>query len=215
MDRERAIQSPLRVGSLITLQSCQGIVVVPISTDHPLRRLFHDLVRGQFVRGAHVHDPDIAEYVTGVLTAFTHTDNLYRIRNARGRRLEDVAEMLIESNPLLEARSFDREREVRKHIGDFTLFFTGLFPEAVASLPRRRPFALDRFVDYVAAGKESYAVVASFNLFEYRHEAPLFRRLSDSFEQCVFGLNLVKGELEQLQSRSYRQLRSALGLDSL
>ena len=119
--------------------------------------------------------------------------------------------MLIESNPLLDAASFDREREVRKHIGDFTLFFTGLFPEAVASLPRLRPLSLDTFVDYMAAGKESYAVVAAFNVFEYRDEAPLFRRLSDRFEQCVFGLNLVKRELEQLQGDLYRQIRTDAG----
>jgi hypothetical protein len=37
--------------------------------------------------------------------------------------------MLIESNPMLEARSFDYERKVRKHIGDYTLFLTGLFPK--------------------------------------------------------------------------------------
>jgi len=29
---------------------------------------------------------------------------------------------------MLEARSFDYEREVRKHIGDYTLLLTGLFP---------------------------------------------------------------------------------------
>lgn len=61
---------------------------------------------------------------------------MYRIGNAGGRRLEEVADMLVESNPLLDAWSFDREREVRKHIGDFTLFFSGLFPEAVVSLLR-------------------------------------------------------------------------------
>jgi hypothetical protein len=49
--------------------------------------------------------------------------------------------------------------------------------------------------------------VASFNLFEYRDEAPLFRRLSDRFEECVFGLNLVKQELEEVQGVAYRQLR--------
>jgi len=38
---------------------------------------------------------------------------------------------------LLAARSFDREREVRKHISDDTLFLNGLFPEYVARLPRR------------------------------------------------------------------------------
>jgi hypothetical protein len=184
-----------------------------ISRDHPLRRLFEELVRRHFFRGAQLPDPEIAEYVSDLLTDFTHIDNLYRIRDARGRRLEEVAEMLIESNPLLEARSFDREREVRKHIGDFTLFFTGLFPEAVAALPRLRPLSVDNLIDYIRVGKESYAVVAAFNLFEYRREAPLFRRLSDRFEQCVFGLNLVKHELEQFQRRYYQDLRRHLGLD--
>jgi len=187
---------------------------MPIPREHPLRQLFGELVRRHFVRGVQLHDSDVAEYVTGILTDFTHVDHVYRIRNARGRRVEEIAEMLVESNPLLEASSFDREREVRKRVGDFTLFFTGLFPEAVASLPRLRPLSIDTFIDYVAAGKESYAVVAAFNLFEYRHEAPLFRRLSDRFEECVFGLNLVKREIEEVQSGAYRQLRSELGLDS-
>jgi hypothetical protein len=185
-----------------------------IPREHPLRQLFGDLVRRHFVRGVQLYDSDVADYVTGVLTDFTHVDNVYAIRNARGRRIEDVAEMLVESNPLLEAPSFDREREVRRHVGDFTLFFTGLFPEAVAFLPRLRPLSLDTFIDYVAAGKESYAVVAAFNLFEYRNEAPLFRRLSDRFEECVFGLNLVKREMEAARGGSYRQLRADLGLDS-
>jgi hypothetical protein len=184
-----------------------------ISREHPLRKLFQELVRRHFFRGAQLYDSDIAQYVSGVLADFTHVDNLYRIRNARGQPLQEVAEMLVESNPLLDAPSFSREREVRKHIGDFTLFFAGLFPEAIASLPRLRPLSLDTFVDYVAAGKKSYAVVAAFNLFEYRDEAPLFRRLSDRFEQCVFGLNLVKRELEELQRGSYRQLRADLGLE--
>ena len=172
---------------------------MPIRRDHPLRRLFHELV------GRHFRDdPRIAEYVCGVLIDFVHIDNLYRIRNARGRRLEDVGEMLIESNPMLEARSFDYEREVRKHIGDYTLFLTGLFPEYVASLPRRG-LRLDSLVDYVKAGKESYRIVSSFDQFEYQNEAPLFRRLSDSFELRVFGLHLVKQDLEREQRQQYRR----------
>jgi hypothetical protein len=171
---------------------------MPISSDHPLRKLFEDLVRRHLARGAYVHDRALIEYVGGVLTDFTHTDRLYQIRDARGRRLEEVAEMLVESNPILDATSFDRERAVRKHIGDFTLFYAGFFPEAIASLPRVHPLSVDAFVDYVAAGKQSYAVVAAFNLFEYRDEAPLFKRLSERFEDCVDGLHLVKREIEQL-----------------
>jgi len=169
-----------------------------MSSDHPLREFFEELVRRHFYHGADVHDPQVVSYIGGVLTDFMHTDRLYQIRNARGRRLQDVAEMLVESNPILDATSFDREREVRKHIGDFTLFFTGFFPEAVASLPRMHPLSVDAFVDYVAAGKESYAVVAAFNLFEYRDQAPLFKRLSERFEDCVDGLHLVKREIDEL-----------------
>ena len=113
---------------------------MPIPREHPLRQLFGELVRRHFVRGVQLHDSDVAEYVTGILTDFTHVDHMYRIRDARGHRVEEVAEMLVESNPLLEASSFDRERAVRKHVGDFT-FFTGLFPEAVASFPRLRPLS--------------------------------------------------------------------------
>jgi hypothetical protein len=185
-----------------------------ISQDHPLARMFEEMVRRHFVEDLQLHDAAVAQYVSGVLVDFTRTENLYRIHNLQGRPLKDVAEMLVASNPLLDAPSFDRERAVRKHVGDFTLFFTGLFPEAVASLPRFRPLSLDAFIDYIAAGKESYAVVAAFDLFEYEQEAPLFRQLSDHFEQCVFGLNLVKREIEALQSGPYRELRSNFGLES-
>ena len=177
---------------------------MPISLGHPLRRFFHELAIRHFQ-----DDRSIAEYVCGLLIDFVHIDNLYRIRNARGKRLEEVGEMLIESNPLLEARSYDRERAVRKHIGDYTLFLIGLFPEYVASLPRRG-LRLDSLVDYVKAGKESYRIVSYFDQFEYRDEAPLFRRLSDSFELRVFGLNLVKQDLEREQRQHYRRWRELL-----
>ena len=140
---------------------------------------------------------------------FTHADALYRLRNASGKRLEEVGDMLIESNPLLEGRSFFYEREVRKHIGDYTLFIAGLFPEYLSRLAKRGT-GIDVFVDYLRAGKESYGVVASFDQFEFRDAAPLFRRLSRQFELCVFGLNLAKQELEANQRAWYHGLRSAI-----
>ena len=180
-----------------------------INARHPLRKLFTELVHRNLSLGAQIRDSQMSEYVAGVLTDFTHVDNLYRIRSARGKRLEDVGEMLIESNPLLEGRSFLYEREVRKHIGDYTLFLAGLFPEYVARLPKKH-LRLDAFVDYLKAGKESYAVVASFNQFEYRDEAPLFARLSAQFELCVFGLNLVKQDLQRMRDAQYGFMREML-----
>jgi hypothetical protein len=175
-----------------------------ISPNHPLRRLFTELVAKQLPA-----DREVAAYVGSLLIDFVHVDHLYRIRNSRGKRLEEVGEMLVESNPLLHAPSFEREREVRKHIGDYTLFLTGMFPEYVATLPRRG-LRLDSLIDYVKAGKESYRIVAAFDQFEYRQVAPLFRRLADQFEFCVHGLNRVKSGLEALRQEQYQLWKRTL-----
>lgn len=180
---------------------------MPISAHHPLRSLFSELVARDLPA-----DREVIVYVGNLLIDFVHVDHLYRIRNARGKRLEEVGEMLVESNPLLGASSFDREREVRKHIGDYTLFLAGMFPECVATLPRRG-LRLDSLIDYVRAGKESYRIVGAFDQFEYRLAAPLFRRLSEQFEYCAYGLNRVKRDLEALRQEQYRFWKKSL-LDS-
>jgi hypothetical protein len=180
-----------------------------IRPDHPLHQLFADLVERHLVRSAGIDDIEAARYIAGLLVDFTHVDNLYRVRNAAGKRLDEVGEMLIESNPLLAGPSFFYEREVRKHVGDYSLFVAGLFPEHLAALPKRG-YRLDVFLDYMKAGKESYGVVASFDQFEFRDAAPLFRRLSRQFELCVFGLNLAKQELAANQQAWYDGVRRAV-----
>ena len=182
-----------------------------ISPTHPLRRLFTELVQRHLTEAAQVQDQQLAQYIAGLLVDFTHAENLYRIRNSQGKRLEDVGEMLLASNPLLDAPSFIYEREVRKHIGDYTLFIAGLFPEHIARISRQKQ-RLDSLIDYLKAGKESYQVVASFDQFEFRDQSPLFRRLAERFELCVYGLNLVKQDLAQRQSAYYQGMWKALEL---
>jgi hypothetical protein len=180
-----------------------------ISANHPLRNFFAELLEHRLIGTAQLSDTAVARYVADLLIQFCHVENLYRIRDSKGKALEDVGEMLIASNPLLEGRSFIYEREVRKHIGDYTLFLAGLFPEHVARIHRQKA-RLDSFVDYLKAGKESYSVVAAFNQFEFKNEAPLYRRLSENFELCVFALNLVKQDLERQQTALYTQARRLL-----
>lgn len=175
-----------------------------ISANHPLCRLFGDLVARELPG-----DREVAAYVANVLIDFVHVDHLYRIRNARGKRIEEVGEMLAESDPLSGSGSFERERAVRKHIGDYTLFLTGMFPEYVATLPRRG-LRLDSMIDYMKAGKQSYRIVAAFDQFEYRNVAPLFRRLSEQFEYCAYGLNRVKSHLQDLREQQYQAWRRNL-----
>jgi hypothetical protein len=173
-----------------------------ISPNHPLRSLFSELVQRRLLETAQLDDTPMAHYIAGVLIDFCRTENLYRIRDAKGKRLEDVGEMLIASNPLLEGRSFLYERQVRKHIGDYTLFLAGLFPEHISRI-HRQGARLDSLIDFIKAGKESYGVVAAFDQFEFAREAALFRKLANRFELCVFGLNLVKQDLTELRDPGF------------
>jgi hypothetical protein len=167
--------------------------------EHPLSAFFTELVESNFRRHLEMRDESVTDYVSALLFDFTRADHVYKIRDARGRAIEDVGEMLLESDPLGRAENFEREREVRKHVGDFTLFFSGMFPESIRNWRLRR-YHVGSFVDYMKAGKESYQVVAAFNQFEYRPVAPLFRKLEERFEECVYGLHLVKQQIESKQS---------------
>ena len=87
---------------------------------------------------------------------------------------------------------------MRKHIGDYTLFFAGMFPESINHLRLRRQ-RLENFVEWIKAGKESYYIVSKFEHFEYANVAPMFAKLAKEFEACVYGLNMVKNDLEDMQ----------------
>jgi hypothetical protein len=166
---------------------------------HPLQSFFLDLVHEHYSRDIGLRDQQLSAYVASMLTEFTEVERLFAIRDAAGRPLDDVGEMLLEADPVFgEAPSFDRERQVRKHIGDYTLFFMGMFPEAINHRRLRRA-RLENFVDFMRAGKESYFIVSKFEHFEYAKVAPLFAKLAAHFEECVYGLNQVKNDLAERQ----------------
>ena len=170
-----------------------------IPESNPLQQLFVDLVGRHYAEEIGLRDPQIVSYVSHLLAEFCDVEQLFKIRNGAGHSLTDVGAMLLESDPVFgPAPSFDRERQVRKHIGDYTLFLAGMFPESINRF-RLRHNRLENFVDWVKAGKESYYIVSKFDCFEYTKVAPLFATLSKNFEQCVYGLNRVKNHLLEMQ----------------
>jgi hypothetical protein len=161
--------------------------------DHPLRRLFAGLTEQAFMTTLGMADPRLTDYLSEMLSRFIHMDSLYRLHNTKGRKLEEVAEMMIEAEAMPpEGRT---RREVHRHIGDFTLFWTGLFPEALKKL--RSVFSRDHFVDYCQQGKRSYYIASTFEDAPYKDEAPVLRRLSQEFELCAFGLRQVRREWDR------------------
>jgi hypothetical protein len=155
---------------------------------HPLHRMFRGLTEYAFLTELGIGDPSLVGYVAGLLARFVPSEALWRIRDAQGRRLTAVSAMLAEA---ASASDDDRRRECHRHVGDYTLFWTGVYPEA---LPRLRSTdSPDNLIDFQLQGKRSYYLASTYD----GDHAPVLRRLSAEFELCAFGLSRVRREWER------------------
>jgi hypothetical protein len=160
-------------------------------SEHPLCRFFSGITEHTFMETLGVGDPRLVDYLSILLSRFIHMDEVNRLR---GERLEQVADMLREAQALPPGAT---SREVHRHIGDFTLFWTGVYPEALERL--RSVLTKDHFINYCEQGKRSYYIASTFENDPYRDEAPVLRRLSEQFELCAYGLRRVREEWEKNQ----------------
>ena len=165
----------------------------------PLRQLFAALTEHAFIHSLGVADPKLVDYLAELLIRFAHVDSIWRLRSAQGKRLEEVAEMMAEAES--DGRSVGSTREIHRHIGDFTLFWAGTYPEALRQL--RAPLSKDHLIDYQQQGKRSYWIASQYDDEPYREEAPVLRRLSERFELCAFGLGQVRREWEKAEANPF------------
>jgi len=144
---------------------------------------FNWLVRRSF-RDLGIRDAEIADYISILLANFARTENLYWIGNYQGRRLEAAVEMLLEANLSWYSERWDREEEIRKHIGDYILFMAGIFREWVEK---------QSFMGfYLEEGKNAYRTVSEYHQAFYRPGSRLYLELSKNFEFYVGALNYMK-----------------------
>jgi hypothetical protein len=159
---------------------------------HPLHRLFRGLTESTFLTELGIGDPRLVGYVADLLARFVPCAGVWKIHDADGTRITRVAAMVAEAES---SDDRERRRECHRHVGDFTLFWTGVYPEA---LPRLRASnSPDHLVDFQAQGKRSYYLASTLT----DEQSDVLRRLSDEFELCAFGLSRVRREWERFEPR--------------
>ena len=167
------------------------------NADHPLRHYFSGLTEQTFMADLGVADPPLIDYLSMLLSRFVHIDSIYKLRSGAGKRLEEVADMLMEVEAMPpEGRT---SREVHRHIGDFTLFWTGVYPEVLKRL--HSPVA--RTISSTTASRANARTTsrAPSRTSPFKEEATVLRRLSERFELCAFGLTKVRDEWERKPAR--------------
>ena len=151
-----------------------------VPSDHPVRQTFHALTeRGS--QQSQLTDREIHRYLSNLLVDFIHVDSLYKIRDDQGKRLEYIVDLLQKMD---ECSELDK-KDIYKHVGDFSLFILGLFPESLSR--GKRCISLNYYADQ---GRRSYMILSE--MYDFQPTFVIFRKLSEQFESCVHTLNWVR-----------------------
>ena len=151
-------------------------------------RFFRGLAEHAFHGRLGVVDPPLVEYVSSLLVRFVRGDGLRPPSDvdapvgAQPHGAEPPAEPVRWMIAVVSGAMPDRGVEDYRWIGDTTLFWTGLYPEA---LPRIAP------VDFRSLGRRAYWIAGTRGP-EPATERAIYARLSHEFDVCVAGLAEVR-----------------------
>jgi hypothetical protein len=152
-----------------------------------LPRFFESVTRQAFGDLA-IDDAPALRYVTELLTRFVRTEALRTLRELPGQRLDTVADSLLAIQHAWdpEGPGFNpgAERVLRRQIGDYTLFMTGIFRDYVDRLSVTGYYAHE--------GSHAYRFVAEMARAGAEADAPLYRRLADHFEMYAGALTYAR-----------------------
>lgn len=151
-----------------------------------LRRFFEHAMRATF-RDLALHDETASAYLADLLARFARTEQLYR-EGMTIPRLETVVDMLLDIQAAWvdDSPGFNPEHEVnvRRHIGDYTLFMTGVFPERVERVASRGY--------YINQGKRTYRFVWEHDRATGHPAGTTYRTLAERFEYFAGALDYAR-----------------------
>lgn len=163
----------------------------PLPKRSPLDRFLSGISESIFLGRLGVADMQLVDYVSDMLLRFVRMDGIHRVRRSSGQPATEVYQMLLEG----QQRIGIARREVHRHIGDFTLFWSGVYPESLRTPQGRH--SIDSFLDYCRQGKRSYRIAAEIEGGEGRPPSDLLERLSDQFDLCAYGLREIRRAWEE------------------
>ena len=164
-------------------------------TDHPLRRMFAGITEHAFHNTLGVADPNLVDYVSDLLSRFLHVDAVFRLKDNSGRPMTELVEMAMDAEQLPAAGR--TQCEYHRHIGDFALYWSGLFPEQVNRMQYRQ--SRDHLISFSLLGKRSYRLASTYEERQHPAEARVLRQLGDEFELCAVGLQEVRKEWDEMR----------------
>jgi hypothetical protein len=166
-----------------------------------LRRFFSGIAEQTFQVQLGVVDPPVTDYISDLLLRFVRTEELHRIRRADGRPVRDLGRMVLEAD----SRIGTARRKIHRQIGDYALFWAGLFPESLGA--QSGESSEQPYGTFCVHGQRAYLIASEIDTDE--QEAPpgdVLERIGTQFQMCAYGLREVRREWERVdddQSRPF------------
>ncbi len=160
------------------------------------RFYFYILVRHVFRRSG-IQDRAVADYVAEVLAEFARAERARCVVPGRDNPLDYFFEMLTALQKADDRTSF----YIRAHIGNYSLFLSGVFPDRVRFRAEARGFPDLKYYD--ALGRAHYRAAGDHRLAQRYELAPIFNTLSERFETTRLALNDIADRLFSLGDPDY------------
>lgn len=157
---------------------------------------FYVLVRNVF-RRSDIQDRAVADYVAEVLAEFARTERTRCVLPGQQNSLDYFFEMLAALRTADERTSFF----IRVHIGNHSLFLSGVFPDRIRFRAESRGFPDLRY--YESLGQSNFRVARDHQLARRYELSGIFDTLSERFQTTRRALNDISERLFSLGDPDY------------
>lgn len=153
---------------------------------------FYILVRNVF-RGSGLAEREVADYVAEVLAEFSQTHRSQMRLNAQGKPMDYFVDMLAALQTADDITSFF----IRAHMGNYSLFLSGVFPDHIRIRSERKGAPDIRY--YEEIGRSSFRAASDHRLAYKYDVAEIFNTLSERFQTTRRALNDLGDRLISLE----------------
>lgn len=175
LDQPRLVEAILSQGGQLSISSAFYFYVL---ARHVLRR-------------AEITDRKLCDYVASLLETFSRANGLHAPHASGDQSQQYLSDMLI----ALSSASAEQTFLLRAHVGNYSLFISGIFHENAQRRSRRGAPDLEF---YEKIGRTNYQLVASHSTARRCELNDVFEELADRFHEVRLALNHLSDELINL-----------------
>lgn len=150
----------------------------------PAATLFLYVAVRNALRRVGLDDAELSDYLSALLLEFGMRDRALRIAPADDQVYRYVSDIVADLDAVADAR---RAFLLRAHLGNFSLWLSGVFPDHITARRERR--GGPDFQYYEEVGARGFRLASNHHLAREWALAPIYDRAAESFELLRVGLN--------------------------